>query len=271
VGGEEIRETVPAAGVTLRPARAGDEPFLYALYCSTRAEEVAAWGLPAAQRETFLQMQFKGQQRHYEVQSPNVDYNVVEQDGSPIGQLVIIRTGREIRLADISLLPEHRGTGIGTALIGDLFAEARSSHKPVSLHVGKSNRAARLYERLGFMTIADKGFHLLMEWRPERGKERMAEEFTLEMFSDKVNTIFQMHYGGSEAVPLELVSVTDLGSTPRQIQFSAIFRGPESAPIHQGIYRVDHDKMGSMNLFLVPIGKDAKGVEYQAIFNRVIE
>jgi ribosomal protein S18 acetylase RimI-like enzyme len=168
----EGRKTNQTAGVTLRPVRQEDAGFLYALYCSTRAEEIAGWGLAAPQQEMFLKLQFQGQQRHFEVQSPNVDYNVIEQDGRPIGQLVVIRTAREIRLADISLLPEHRGTGLGTALIEDLFAEARESHRPVTLHVEKYNRAARLYERLGFTTIADTGFHFQMEWRPEKERTK---------------------------------------------------------------------------------------------------
>ena len=99
----------------------------------------------------------------------------------------------------------------------------------------------------------------------------MPEEFTLETFSDKVNTTFQMHYGESQTASLELVSATDLGSTPRQTQFSLIFRAPESAPVHQGVYRVDHDTLGPLDLFLVPIGKDSSGVQYQAVFNRFVE
>ena len=99
----------------------------------------------------------------------------------------------------------------------------------------------------------------------------MPEELTLEMFAAEVNNTFRMHYGGPEPAPLELISATDLGSTPRQIQFSLIFRAPGDAPLRQGVYRVDHDKIGSIDLFLVPIGKDANGVEYQAVFNRFIE
>ena len=37
--------------VRVRPMRADDEPFLFALYCSTRADEIATWGWEPAQRE----------------------------------------------------------------------------------------------------------------------------------------------------------------------------------------------------------------------------
>ena len=99
----------------------------------------------------------------------------------------------------------------------------------------------------------------------------MTEMFTIDRFSEYVNTKFLMQYGDSQSAELELISVTDVGSSPRQIQFSLVFLGPNEAPIAQGIYRVNHDKLGALELFLVPIGKDTNGVSYEAVFNRVFE
>lgn len=98
----------------------------------------------------------------------------------------------------------------------------------------------------------------------------MAEFFTIDDFAEHVNTKFVMLYGDAPA-ELKLLSVTDVGSSARQIQFSLVFLGPNEAPVSQGIYRVDHDKLGELSLFLVPIGRDANGVKYEAIFNRVLE
>lgn len=99
----------------------------------------------------------------------------------------------------------------------------------------------------------------------------MTDNFTLESFSEHTDTDFRMHYGQSQTADLKLVSVNDLDSTPRQIQFSLVFLGPLDAPIHQGIYRLDHEKLGPLDLFLVPIGKDKDGVRYEAVFNRFVE
>ena len=52
-------------GVTLRPARPADEPFLRALYASTRREEVAQAGWPPEQADAFLASQFALQSAHY--------------------------------------------------------------------------------------------------------------------------------------------------------------------------------------------------------------
>src|SRR5215470_8795972 len=153
--------------ITLRPALPGDEAFLYELYCSTRADEIAAFGWDRAQQDAFLQLQFRGVQRHYQVQQLDVDSRVILQDGRPIGQVIVMRSANEIRLADIALLPEYRGSGIGSGLIRDLFAEARGSGRPLTLHVEKTSRAVALYERLGFQRIDETGLHYKMEWQPE--------------------------------------------------------------------------------------------------------
>lgn len=99
----------------------------------------------------------------------------------------------------------------------------------------------------------------------------MTEVFTIEMFSGQVGTKFRIHYGDSQTAELELISATDVGSSPRQAQFSLVFVGPQECPIAQAIYRVEHDELGALDLFLVPIGKDQRGVSYEAIFNRMIK
>ena len=72
----------------------------------------------------------------------------------------------EIRIVDIALLPEHRGGGVGTALLRDLLAEADAAGKRVTIHVERFNPALRLYERLGFSVAEDKGVYLLLERPP---------------------------------------------------------------------------------------------------------
>jgi hypothetical protein len=96
----------------------------------------------------------------------------------------------------------------------------------------------------------------------------MSQDFTLQMFSEQLNTKFRMHYAPSKTAEIELIKVRDLGSTPRHTQFSCIFLAPPDVPIFQSIYKVEHDRLGSLDLFLVPTGKDDTGVQYEAIFNR---
>lgn len=99
----------------------------------------------------------------------------------------------------------------------------------------------------------------------------MAEAFTPEMFAPHAGSKFLMNRGNSETLELELENIKDLGSSARHIQFSMVFLGPQNAPIEQKIYRLDHPVLGALDLFLVPIGRDQKGVQYEAIINRSVE
>jgi GNAT superfamily N-acetyltransferase len=153
--------------ITLRPASPEDEPFLYELYCSTRAEEMAPWGLDQAQQKAFLELQFTARQRHYDIAFSGAEHKIILCDDHSIGRMLVYRSEREIRLVDIALLPEHRNGGIGASLLQALLEDARSTGKTVTLHVDKFSRAARLYQRLGFSVIDDAGGSYKMEWQPE--------------------------------------------------------------------------------------------------------
>ena len=149
---------------TTRPYQPNDEPFLYQLYASTRADEIAGWGWNATQQELFLQMQFQAQRHHYAAQYPTASHQIIVADASPAGRILTARTPPEIWLVDIALLLLYRSQGIGTELIQNLLQEARAASQSVRLHVAKTNFAAmRLYTRLGFAPIADDEMYILME------------------------------------------------------------------------------------------------------------
>jgi ribosomal protein S18 acetylase RimI-like enzyme len=152
---------------TLRPATPEDEPFLRALYLSTRSGELAAfWALGEAQRDALFRMQFTAQQRGYAAEYPGADHHLILRDGAPVGRLYVDRRAGEICLVDIALLPEHRGAGIGGALLRALLDEAAASGSAVCLHVLETNPALRLYERLGYTRTGGDGLRHAMAWRP---------------------------------------------------------------------------------------------------------
>jgi ribosomal protein S18 acetylase RimI-like enzyme len=154
--------------VSVRPAQADDEEFLYTLYALSRRDEMAAWGWPDAQQQMFLRLQFTARQAHYRDQFPHADHQIILLDEAPVGRIVVVRNEDHFRLADIVLLPEHRGSGIGSSLINDLLDEAQKAEKPVQLFVEKFNPAIRLYERLGFRIVGDIDSHFSMQWTPDR-------------------------------------------------------------------------------------------------------
>jgi len=149
---------------TLRAVAPDDEEILYRIYASTRTEELAPVPWTDAQKEVFLRMQFRAQSQDYAANYPDAAFQMILVDGAPAGRLYVDRRQDELLVVDIALLPEHRGSGVGGALLRDLQAEAAAAGKPVRIHVEHLNPALRLYERLGFRRIDDGGIYLLMEW-----------------------------------------------------------------------------------------------------------
>ena len=92
-----------------------------------------------------------------------------------------------------------------------------------------------------------------------------------EIFSQYKNTKFQVKIDEERAAELELTEVSDLKLYPKQEEFSVIFRGPLDLFLGQGLRPFTHERMGQFELFLVPIGKDDRGFNYEAIFNRIRE
>ena len=153
-----------AQGFALRPENEADVPFLRRLYVSTRWEELAIvtdWS--DAQKQAFLESQFGFQRHHYLTYYAATDCGILEQDGVPAGRLYIDRQQKTLLVVDISLLPEWRRRGIGTALLQAVIAEARGVGKSATISVEKFNPAQRLYRRLGFREVADEGVHWTME------------------------------------------------------------------------------------------------------------
>lgn len=146
------------------PVRDTDEDFLFHLYASTRTEELQAWGWDDTTQRQFLQLQWTAQKQAYAAQHPNASHFLIWLKEHPVGRIMVDHTDMYIVLIDIALLPEARSKGIGTSLIQELQAEARTSSRSLRLSVLPDNPALSLYERLGFRHVAHSGLHIRMEW-----------------------------------------------------------------------------------------------------------
>src|SRR5262249_54460682 len=131
----------------------------------TRIEELAVTDWNEEQKAAFLQMQFAAQHKFYQENYTGTDFLVILQNDTPVGRLYVARWKDEVRIVDIALLPAYRRSGIGTMILRDLLSEADVVGKPVRIHVERDNPALRLYQRLGFVIIEDKGVYLFMERR----------------------------------------------------------------------------------------------------------
>lgn len=89
-------------------------------------------------------------------------------------------------------------------------------------------------------------------------------------FSQQVDSFFRAFADGGDDVDLVLIKFTDLSPDETQENYSLVFRAPIDATQNQGIFRLSHDELGEMDIFLVPISRDESGLYFEAVFNRLV-
>jgi GNAT superfamily N-acetyltransferase len=118
----------------------------------------------------------------------------------------------------VAVLPEHRGRGIGTALVTRLLDAARTRYGVVSLSVAEENPALRLYERLGFKVVGRSGTSLTMKKGLEQreGLVGVSRPFSLshtpqEQHKDTCHNsnIRKIEYAGSKRADAESYEISN--------------------------------------------------------------
>ena len=160
-----------SASLVLRPVNDADSDFLLQLYASTRADEMALVDWSEQQKFEFLHMQFNAQSSYYFEQFAAASFDVIELDGKPVGRLYVDERADELRVIDIALMPEFRQQGIGAYYMQSILDRAAASGRAVGIHVEKNNPAMRLYDRLGFEQIEDKGVYWFMRCKPAKADQ----------------------------------------------------------------------------------------------------
>ena len=96
-------------------------------------------------------------------------------------------------------------------------------------------------------------------------------------FAELVPTKFQVLVEPGLVVSLELAAVTtpglggQVGMSPGSQEFegfSLLFHGAADQPLSQRTYRFAHERLGSFDLFIVPVSADRDARQYEAVFHR---
>lgn len=140
----------------LRQATEADYDFLYRLHTATLKEYVAAlWGWDEAAQQRMFRERFEPAARQ-----------IVVVDGQDAGDLQVEWREDAAFVARIALAPEFQRRGLGTAILKDILAEAKSRGLPVTLHVLRPNPARNLYARLGFVVTEETPERIFMRRDP---------------------------------------------------------------------------------------------------------
>lgn len=95
----------------------------------------------------------------------------------------------------------------------------------------------------------------------------MADEFTLETFAPVVGDVFEVDAGEAGALELKLVEAIAAPdpNAPRE-PFILTFKGPVEPVLAQQIVPLRHGSLGTLEIFVVPVGRNADGAVYEAVF-----
>ncbi len=152
--------------IEMRPAEPADQRFMEQLYSSTRGADQRMDGCDARTEALLVALQFRARQAQLRTQYPHGDIAVIFERDRPIGSLYVNYGHEDIRILDISLLPEYRNRGIGLGLLRSLQAQAVRMRVPVRIDLLVSSQAYRLFHRCGFTPRGANGVHNSLEWWP---------------------------------------------------------------------------------------------------------
>ncbi|MDB6047958.1 MAG: acetyltransferase [Pseudomonas sp.] len=155
-----------AGGLTVRPSRPGDSPFLEALYRSARADLQLIDGDDEL-IESVVAQQFQVQQQGAGDAYPDAMHYVIEKLDTPIGALITDFGHNEIRVVYLAFIVAARGRGFGRTVLQGVQQAAEQIRCPVATVVWANNpHALRHYLALGFQIEETNPAAARLVWYP---------------------------------------------------------------------------------------------------------
>jgi hypothetical protein len=101
----------------------------------------------------------------------------------------------------------------------------------------------------------------------------MLDGLTADSFAPAVGETFVLDAGDAGRLHLELLEsrlqypdAPAADASGARAPFTLLFRGPVEPILPQRIYRLEHDSVGPIEIFIVPVGSDEAGTTYEAVF-----
>jgi ribosomal protein S18 acetylase RimI-like enzyme len=160
----EIMPLTPHSLVTLVPAQNSDLDDLVAVRIEAMRESLERVGRfdPVRARERFLGGFEPDCTRHIVV------------TGQRVGFVVIKRHDNELLLDHLYVRPDAQGSGIGSAVLSQIFKEADAAALPLRVGALKESASNRFYIRHGFQLVESGEFdnYYLRQNDPAAGQNR---------------------------------------------------------------------------------------------------
>ncbi|MCR9222166.1 MAG: GNAT family N-acetyltransferase [Alphaproteobacteria bacterium] len=158
-------------GLTVRPARPADKPFLKKLVDDKYSDLRATTDLSRDQVEHLMDVQLTGQTTGYGGMFPNAAYFVIEKTGQPIGKLSLDWDGECARVVDLGFIRKAQGKGYGQSVVLALLAACGQAKCPLTV-VCLTHNVALLHflKSNGFEAEAAEpgAAHIMLTWTPTK-------------------------------------------------------------------------------------------------------
>jgi hypothetical protein len=99
------------------------------------------------------------------------------------------------------------------------------------------------------------------------------DRLTADTFTPAVGDTFALDAGDAGHLHVELVEARlqrpgepAADEAGARAPFSLLFRGPAEPVLPQQIYRLEHESIGPLEIFIVPVSHDQSGTIYEAVF-----
>ena len=86
-------------------------------------------------------------------------------------------------------------------------------------------------------------------------------------FSAHTGETFYARSVDGRSFDFRLENIESHVANERQTNFSVQFVAPADVGSAQGVFEVGNDKLGPMEIFMVPVSQDAEGLHFEAVFN----
>ena len=96
-------------------------------------------------------------------------------------------------------------------------------------------------------------------------------DLRIEHFEGRLGEVFEARLDGDRVDELRLIEAKSTGIMSSGESFSLLFRGSPEVLLTQHVYELEHEGLGSLSIFLVPIAQKSQGFLYEAVFTRVEE
>ena len=91
-----------------------------------------------------------------------------------------------------------------------------------------------------------------------------------DQFAEQVDSLFKARLEDGQVFDFHLFKLDPTISNKIQEAFSLLFRAPLDTPPFQNLFHLEHEKLGEMDLLLVPVRQKDDCLIFEAVFNRLL-